>query len=111
MNEKELNEAIAAKAYPKVTIEMINDAIEKVDFERFGTLTMCIITLRNGFKVTGESACIDPRNFDVTIGSTLAKKNAVDKIWALEGYAMAERIRMAAEAQRTHDEAQKVRNR
>jgi hypothetical protein len=56
------------------------------------TLTVCVLTLRNGFTVTGESAAASPSNFDVEIGKKIARENARGKIWALEGYALRERI-------------------
>lgn len=49
-------------------------------------LTFCVLTLRNGFTVTGESACASPENFDADLGRTIARQNAEAKIWALEGY-------------------------
>ena len=49
-------------------------------------LTFCVITLKNGFTVTGESACASPENFDAEIGRKIARQNAVNKIWQLEGY-------------------------
>lgn len=55
-------------------------------------LTFCILTLRNGFAVTGESACASPENFDAEIGRKIARQNAVAKIWPLMGYALKSRI-------------------
>lgn len=55
------------------------------------SLTICILTLRNGFTVTGESACVDPRNYDRNIGNSIAHRHAFEKLWLLEGYALAER--------------------
>ena len=49
-------------------------------------LTFCVLTLKNGFTVTGESACASPENFDPEIGRQIARDNAVDKVWMLEGY-------------------------
>lgn len=49
-------------------------------------LTFCVLVLRNGFTVTGESACASPENFDAAIGRKVARKNAVDKIWPLLGF-------------------------
>lgn len=49
-------------------------------------LTFCVLVLRNGFTVTGESACVSPENFDAEIGRKIAKDNAVQKIWPLMGY-------------------------
>ncbi len=56
------------------------------------TLTFCILTLENGFTVTGESACASPENFDAEIGKKIAYDNARNKIWALEGYLLKERL-------------------
>lgn len=55
-------------------------------------LTFCVIVLKNGFSVTGESACASPENFDEGIGRKIARENAVNKIWMLEGYLLKERL-------------------
>ena len=49
-------------------------------------LTFCVLVLRNGFTVTGESACASPENFDAEIGRKIARQNAAQKIWPLMGY-------------------------
>ena len=49
-------------------------------------LTFCVLVLRSGFTVTGESACASPENFDAEIGRKIARQNAIDKIWPLMGY-------------------------
>ncbi|QII84234.1 hypothetical protein G3T20_05680 [Bordetella hinzii] len=51
-------------------------------------LTFCVLVLRNGFTVTGESACASPENFDAEVGRKIARQNAVDKVWPLMGYAL-----------------------
>ena len=53
-----------------------------------GLLTFCVLVLRNGFTVTGESACASPENFNAEIGRSIARENAVQKIWPLMGYAL-----------------------
>ena len=58
----------------------------------FELLTFCVLTLRNGFTVTGESACASPENFDAELGRKIARKNAIDKVWPLMGYALKERL-------------------
>ena len=52
----------------------------------FNLLTFCVLTLNNGFTVTGESACASPENFDAEVGRKIARQNAVQKIWPLMGY-------------------------
>lgn len=55
-------------------------------------LTFCVLVLKNGFTVTGESACASPENFDAELGRKIARQNAVAKIWPLMGYALKERL-------------------
>jgi len=57
-----------------------------------GLLTFCVLVLRNGFTVTGESACASPENFDAEIGRNIARQNAVQKIWSLMGYALKDQL-------------------
>lgn len=55
-------------------------------------LTFCVLVLRNGFTVTGESACASPENFDPAIGRMIARDNAIQKVWPLMGYELKERL-------------------
>ena len=55
-------------------------------------LTICILALKNGFTVTGESACASPENFDAAIGQKIARANAVQKIWPLMGYELKSKL-------------------
>lgn len=59
-------------------------------------LTFCVLVLKNGFTVTGESACASPENFDAEIGRKIARQNAVNKVWPLMGYELKSKL---AEAQ------------
>ena len=49
-------------------------------------LTFCVLVLKNGFTVTGESACASPENFDAEIGRKIALENAKQRVWPLMGY-------------------------
>ncbi len=84
---------------PRVTPQMIDDAIaaeyvftaDKAtqgcpQMPSLALLTICVLVLKNGFTVTGESACASPENFDAELGAKIARQHAKDKIWALEGY-------------------------
>lgn len=55
-------------------------------------LTFCVLVLRNGFTVTGESACASPENFDADIGRKIARQNAVQKIWPLLGFRLRDQL-------------------
>ena len=62
------------------------------DLEELKLVTICIIILENGFKVEGTSACVDPKIYNEAIGQEEAYKNAVEKIWELEGYALKQKL-------------------
>lgn len=51
-------------------------------------LTFCVLVLRNGFTVTGESACVSQENFNEEAGRKVAREKAVQKVWQLMGYAL-----------------------
>jgi hypothetical protein len=79
---------------PRVTEDMLDAAIVTKQFlQPPGTnLTICVLTLRNGFNVTGESACVSSKNFNKAFGEEAAFKKAREKIWALEGYLLASKL-------------------
>ena len=65
---------------------------DNADLTPLELLTFCVLVLRNGFTVTGESACVSPENFDDEIGRDIARQNAINKMWPLMGYALKEKI-------------------
>lgn len=50
--------------------------------------TICILKLANGFTTTGESAPVEPANYDAELGKKIARDRAVSKVWELEGYVL-----------------------
>lgn len=60
-------------------------------------LTFCVLTLRNGFMVTGESACVSPENFDAEVGRKIARDNAIEKVWPLMGYELKTKLQGTAD--------------
>jgi hypothetical protein len=60
--------------------------------ERLGLITFCVFILRNGFTVTGESACVSAANFDAALGRKYAREKAIDKLWLMMGYGLADRL-------------------
>ena len=60
-------------------------------------LTFCILTLRNGYTVVGESAVVSPENFDYEIGKKYARMKAVDRVWPLLGFALRDRLHRGGE--------------
>ena len=79
---------------PRVSNDSIDLKIVDTQYHVFpdSYLTVCCLTLENGFNVTGTSACASPANFNKNIGEQIAFRNARQEIWALEGYLLKERL-------------------
>lgn len=85
---------------PRLNPQMIDDTIAAEQYHVFPgtTMTVCALSLRNGYIVTGESAAASPENFDKEIGRKIARDNARNKIWALEGYLLRNKLYAKAES-------------
>lgn len=101
MNDQAIEQEIQAKGLtaPRVTLAHIESVIaaeytttaDKAFagcpvLESMQLLTICVLVLKNGFTVIGKSACASPQNFDADIGAQIARQDAVNQVWALEGY-------------------------
>ena len=96
MTDIEVEKEIQVKGLnaPRLTPEHIEDIIKEEHYHVFegSQLTVCCLELQNGFTVTGESACVSPENFDIELGQKIARTNAKQKIWGLEGYLLKQKL-------------------
>jgi hypothetical protein len=99
MNDLEIEKEIVDKGLtaPRITPDHIEKCIIKEQYHVFegSTFTSCLLTLKNGFTVHGESACASPENFDAELGRKIARENAKNKIWMLEGYLLRQALHTA----------------
>lgn len=127
VSEEELNAAAVA---PRVTLEKLEENIqsevyftaeEGVMGEKFirrtgevedpagqippalSLVTYCVLILRNGFSVTGISACASPENYDEKIGRRVARGDAVRQVWGLMGYELRSQLTHVAKINSTED--------
>ena len=78
---------VAALPERKLTKDFLESEIDKVEYNRLGeTITHCTIVTKSGFTFTGESACVDPNNFDQKIGEKFAYEQAFEKMWMPYGF-------------------------
>lgn len=97
-NER-LEELLAASPAERVTKEYMESRISNTEFRRLSdTLTHCSITLDNGYQVTGESACVNPENYNQEIGEKIAYDNAFNRLWPLFGFLLSEKNKLKAAA-------------
>ena len=83
-----------------VTLNYLMDKIKKAEYVLMpdGRTTICQLTLENGFTVRGESACVSVDNYNKALGEKYAFEDAVDNVWAFEGYLLAEEIYQRSKA-------------
>lgn len=74
----------------KVSREQVESVIAKVEYYNPpGTsLTLCMIHCKNGFIAVGESACVDPSQYDPKLGQEYSYEQAFEKVWSHEGYVL-----------------------
>lgn len=91
-------EEVIAGEYYFTAYEAASAAAEGMHFVKLdqvtqlSSLTFCVLVLKNGFTVTGESACASPENFNAELGRKIARANAVNKILPLEGYLLRQQL-------------------
>lgn len=78
-----------------VTMQGILDKIKGCTHTRMpdGRTTVCQLELENGYTVNGISACVDVSNYNQALGEKYAYEDALNKIWPLEGYLLAEKLK------------------
>jgi hypothetical protein len=96
MSESQIEQEIQDKGLnaPRLNPEHIDAMIKSEQYHVFEgtTTTVCCLNLVNGFNVVGTSAAASPENFDKAIGEKIARENARNKIWELEGYLLRQRL-------------------
>lgn len=112
MNMSDINDEITQQTAPRVTREeieanivdefyftadaaastLLEEGIDPPVHPVLSRLTFYVLLLKNGFAVTGESCCVSAENFSATIGRQLAREAAIEKIWPLMGYALADKL-------------------
>lgn len=83
---------VAEKTAPKVTEKSIKEKIKEVSYFHDDLLTICTVTMQNGFRFVGKSAPASPENYDREVGKRYAYEDAFKQIWPMEGYLLRERL-------------------
>ena len=70
----------------KLNINYLKSLVVYTEFRKEDTFTICTLTTEAGTKLVGTSGVLDPANYDAQIGEKVAYDNALNQLWALEGY-------------------------
>ncbi|KQW22129.1 hypothetical protein ASC80_01660 [Afipia sp. Root123D2] len=84
---------VAAEYYMRASSAVGADVPSHTSLE---CLTLCILVLTNGFTIVGKSACASPENYNQELGNKIARANAIEQIWPLEGYLLKEKLAAVA---------------
>ena len=76
---------------PAGELDRLAGLVERVTFHNPEN-GFCVLRLKNGFTVTGESACASPENFNAEIGRKIARENAVNKVWSHLGFRLRDKL-------------------
>lgn len=96
-------ELVERSLFPRVTFEELQANIVGKKFVQHDLLTICILTLANGFTVVGKSACAVPGNFKLDVGQRLAEQDAIGQVWPLMGYELKTKVALAMETKFADD--------
>ena len=107
-SEQQIEKEIQDKGLnaPRLTPDHIDSVIIDETYTNLpdGRTVICQLTLKNGYTIDGKSACVSKENFDQEIGNGIARKNAREKIWELEGYLLKDKLSQTAKQPKSHIE-------
>lgn len=69
-------------------IQRLLDEAEKQEVVLWEKELIVSYKLKSGFTILGRAACVNPANFDIEIGRQLAREDAENQLWQLEGYVL-----------------------
>ena len=98
VTEQELQEKAVAPRVTKDWIDALMGRVTYVTVQQPGDTTSTFVhAFLDGkfFLATGFSACVSKENFNQEIGNKIARQNAREKIWELEGYLLKEKLYQA----------------
>jgi hypothetical protein len=77
-----------------VTLNSMQDRVKRTTYTLMEgtTTTFCQLEMVNGYSVWGKSACVDPSKYNQGLGEKFAYEDAINKLWPLEGYLLAEEL-------------------
>lgn len=86
----DITSRLQGRVHPHLTEAELRAKIAEVNYLRHHTLTICVITMANGFHLVGKAAPAHPGNFDPVVGEKDAFEDAFRQLWPLEGYLLRE---------------------
>lgn len=104
LDETDAASAVVQKTLNRAELAKIKDKVEHIDYihpERHPHMTLCLVTMINGFVLVGKSAPADPANYNEELGFRFSFEDALRQAWPLEAYLIRERLTQEAEGEVT----------
>lgn len=101
MNDVTEKQLAAVSVAPRVVPQDLEDEIIAEQYDRIPNTnaTVCTLTLKNGIIASGiNHGSVDPANFDEQIGNQYARKGAIEKMWPLLGFRLADKLHLIRKA-------------
>lgn len=109
MDSLSVTEALSAKGatHPRVSLDDIKAEIAGENYINAGDaavrcgqpasagmhlMTVCFLTMRNGYIVVGKSAPASPENYDQEKGRTFAREDAIRQLYPLMGFSLRDNL-------------------
>ena len=71
---------------------ILSKAEKIVQHRVFGKCTVVMVKLPNGFVLVESTGCVDPANYDESVGEKECMAKIESKVWEMEGYVLANRL-------------------
>jgi hypothetical protein len=79
----------------KVTLEQVESVMKDMDVRDevwWGNTTVVSVRLKNGWTITKTTACIDPAEYDHSLGFSICMKEIESEIWKMLGWSLNSQI-------------------
>jgi hypothetical protein len=72
--------------------KLIDDAEVQEHVFHYGKSLILSYKLKNGFTIDGRAAVVDLANFNIEVGRKIAREDAINQLWKLEGYLLQNKL-------------------
>ena len=95
----DIEAAISGVYYTTANRALSDEALSIEHLAPLSIMTICVVVMRNGFVVIGNSAPASPENFNPDLGRKFAYEQCIRQLWPLMGFALRDKLSAQLENQ------------